>query len=62
MFIKLTLSSTNEIFYFNIDYIVGFGKEIFSKEDSTTIDVLGDTYMVKESPEEILKLIKECEK
>jgi hypothetical protein len=58
MFIKLTLHSTNEILYFNIDYIVGFCID----GNHTAIDILDTTYRIKETPEEILKLIKECEK
>lgn len=64
MFIKLTdLQNTNsgarpiEI-YFKVDLIEAFYRE----NDCTRLDLKYGGYTVKETPEEILKLIKECEK
>ena len=64
MFIKLTdLKNTNSCarpieFYIKVDLIEAFYRD----NDCTRLDLLYGGYTVKESPEEILKLIKECEK
>lgn len=57
-FIKLT-STLDKVVYVNSDFIVMIGNK---RENNTEFSVLNstDTYHVKETPEEILKLIQEA--
>ena len=59
MFIKLTDAYNNLSFYLNVVYILSFRSN--KETNCTTITVTVDTnycYQIKESPEEILNLIK----
>ena len=62
MFIKLTNSTSefeNELIFLNVSNILGIYK---GGGDYTMIVFDTCNFIVKETPEEILKLIKECKK
>ena len=57
MFIKLTFIDVKKItdIYVNPDYIISFA----GKFRGTEIDLFDDKYFVKETPEQIMNMIKE---